>query len=117
MVSLYGIIDTQIITAFQGSITSFRVLLMQMRGISFNGELLYTRTAGSGFSGVLTGVGGGTSLGKNRAGRLLILFGETGLDGGLFSHTSASVSVYGTRGGGYGSRGEDISISLKDGGS
>jgi hypothetical protein len=37
-------------------------------------------------------VGGGTSVGKNRAGRLIILFG----DEGLFSHTSASVSVLGT---------------------
>jgi hypothetical protein len=49
-----------------------------MRGISFNGEFLYIRTAGSGFSGVLTGVGGGASLGKNRAGRLLILLGRQG---------------------------------------
>jgi hypothetical protein len=48
---------------------------------------------------------------------LLILFGVTGVDGGLFSHTSASVSVHDKRGGGYGSWGEEISISLRDGGS
>jgi hypothetical protein len=56
MVTLYGVIDTQIVTTFQGSIAPFCVLMMYMRRGSFNGELLYTRTAGSGFSGVLTGV-------------------------------------------------------------
>jgi hypothetical protein len=37
-------------------------------------------------------VGGGESLGKKRVGRLLTL-GVVGVQGGLFSHPSASVSV------------------------
>jgi hypothetical protein len=54
----------------------------------------------------------GMSLGKNRAGVLLILFGVGGVDGGLFSHPSGGVCTRGVcRGGGYGSSREETSIS------
>jgi hypothetical protein len=61
---------------------------VQVGRIPFHGELLYTIAPFGVLSGVGGGVGVGESLGKNRVGILLILFGVGGVMGGLFSHPS-----------------------------
>jgi hypothetical protein len=81
-------------------------------GVPFHGQLLYMSTTfGGGFSGLGVGVGGGESIGKKRVGRLLPL-AWAGCSEDCF-HPSASVSVRRKRGGrgGYGSWGEESSIS------
>jgi hypothetical protein len=91
---------------------------VQVGRVPFNGEPLYTIAPFGVLSGVGGGVGMGVSLGKNRAGVLLILFGVGGVIGGLFSHPSGGVCTRGVcRGRGYGSSSEvtSISQSLREG--
>jgi hypothetical protein len=77
MIRLHGVVHCEIITSFEGSIAPFRVFIVQVGRVPFNGELLYTIAPFRVFSGV-GGVGAGVSLGKNHAGILLILFGLVG---------------------------------------
>jgi hypothetical protein len=73
MVRLYGVVHCKIVATFEGSVPSFSVFIVQVWGVPFNGQLPYTSTSLGAFSGVGGGVGAGVSLGKIRAGRLLIL--------------------------------------------